>query len=280
MPKMVNSCDAAYSSLDVRFTKACDNNCAFCIEKAGIASLGDTDVDAMIHGALNSGIKSMLILGGEPFLLPEKLHTFVSACRPHFDTIYITTALPATFITQEALCYQIIDLIDGLNISMHHPLDMGNNNILEATSRHSRYEILEKICARYSDKVRVGVNLVRGYIDHLLDLCYMLRVLKSHGVKNVKINELQSSSDLYVSFDDIYWKKFPSPYAHGCNMEIKLQAGMNIIVKRSCFVVERSRKATLADLKKVIYKKCFWKPKNKFAVLYEDGTVRNGWERC
>lgn len=40
MFKFCNSCDGAYDSLDVRFTKACDNDCAFCIERNGINSLG------------------------------------------------------------------------------------------------------------------------------------------------------------------------------------------------------------------------------------------------
>lgn len=39
MKLIQNSCDGAFSSLDVRFTKRCDNNCEFCIEKLGIDSL-------------------------------------------------------------------------------------------------------------------------------------------------------------------------------------------------------------------------------------------------
>lgn len=28
-----NCCDGIYNSIDVHFTKACDNNCGFCIDK-------------------------------------------------------------------------------------------------------------------------------------------------------------------------------------------------------------------------------------------------------
>ena len=44
-----NSCDGYYKdSLDVRFTKMCDNNCPFCIEKGGITGKS-TNVPAMIE---------------------------------------------------------------------------------------------------------------------------------------------------------------------------------------------------------------------------------------
>lgn len=71
MFKFCNSCDGAYDSLDVRFTKACDNDCAFCIERNGINSLGLTNVEKMIDSTIKSGINSVLILGGEPF--PKKI---------------------------------------------------------------------------------------------------------------------------------------------------------------------------------------------------------------
>lgn len=60
-----NSCDGIYHEfLDVRFGRQCDNNCSFCIEKAGVDDKG-IDVDKLIKSTLESGKKGVLILGGE-----------------------------------------------------------------------------------------------------------------------------------------------------------------------------------------------------------------------
>ena len=98
------------------------------------------------------------------------------------------------------------------------------------------------------------------------------------GVKHVKINELQNVPELYVSYEDICKEKLPSPYAHGCQTEIKIKGiSMKITLKRSCFMVEKSRKATKSDLQKAIYKQKTGTFQAFQTVAYEDGTLENGW---
>lgn len=76
--KKINSCDGIYNdSLDVRFTKMCDNNCAFCIERGGIDSFGKTNVKKLIKETIISGKKNILILGGEPLLNIEDTLEYV-----------------------------------------------------------------------------------------------------------------------------------------------------------------------------------------------------------
>lgn len=111
-----NSCDGIYESLDIRFTKACDNNCSFCIEKSGISSLGKTDVAALARSVLDSGFKNILIVGGEPLLDLQKLYRFVHLVRTYTKVkkIYITTSLPISVDTNldtKNLLMDIIELI-------------------------------------------------------------------------------------------------------------------------------------------------------------------------
>ena len=98
MKLIENSCDGRYTSVDVRFTKKCDNNCSFCIEKTGVDSFGNTNVEKLIKSTIDTGIKDVLVLGGEPFLFPEKLHRYILGIREYVKTIYVTTSLPYTFI--------------------------------------------------------------------------------------------------------------------------------------------------------------------------------------
>lgn len=93
--KKINSCDGIYNgSLDVRFTKACDNRCAFCIKRQGIDSLGKTDVSQLIKKTIVSDKKNTLILGGEPLLNIEDVLEYVKGIRNYVDNIYLTTSLP------------------------------------------------------------------------------------------------------------------------------------------------------------------------------------------
>lgn len=271
-----NSCDGIYDSLDVRFTKACDNACSFCIEREGLCSLGKTNVPAMIEATKSSGIRSVLILGGEPFLQPDKLLEYVRGIRLFVDTIYITTSLPAVFKYNIGACLTILDYIDGLNVSVHSVDSDINNDIFVAYSRHNRLECLRQLNCSYSHKIRTSINLVRGGIDNEHRLIEALDYLSSIGCKHIKINELQSTLDLYVSYEKVMGVKLPPPFATGCQTFLPDYAGMRIQLKRSCFMVEDSLKASCRDLFKAVLR---GKPNNRFAVLYEDGHISSHWER-
>lgn len=273
-----NSCDGCYSSADVRFTKSCDNNCAFCIEKTGIDSLGKTDETKIAKSIIASGIRDVLILGGEPFVLVKKLANLVILIRPHVDRIYITTSLPRTITLDDPNVLAILDSIDGLNISLQSTDYKENNYLLRAKSNHNRIDILRQLNTRYADKIRVSINLVRGGIDNKERLLSCLDKLASIGCKHVKLNELQNS-DLYVSYEKIMGVCMKSPYAHGCQTYLTPYKGMRILLKRSCFFTEDSLDTSFLDLVKVVWKKLFYRSRNEFAVVYEDGTISTHWRK-
>lgn len=281
--KPCNLCEGIRDSLDVRFTKACDNCCAFCIEREGLESLGSTNVDRMIQATIDSGIREVLILGGEPFLQPQKLLEYVKGIRSSVDRIYITTSLPVTFLSHRMEISEIIQLIDGLNCSIQNTYWRANNEVLHAKDRHNRIHILRNLNFTYGDKIRTCLNLIKGEVDDKKKLINALRFLIGAGSKIIKINEMQHQPDLYVSFEEIMDKALPSPYAHGCMTPVIIP-GVNknneatILLKRSCFCVEPSRSATAADVFKSVLR-LFRKPRNKFRVLYEDGTITNQWKQ-
>lgn len=286
-----NSCDGIYNnSLDVRLTKACDNYCGFCIERQGIEDQGD-HVDIMIRNTIGSGRRNVLILGGEPFIAVEKLYHYVKGIRPYVEKIYITTSLPKTLmnITDNKIKY-ILDHIDGLNVSLQHYSSDINNEVLHASSNHNRIELLSNLINKYALRIendalqiRVSINLCKGYIDSDYELRAFLGVMKMIGVEHVKINELQSvDKDTYVSFENITGIKLKSPYSTGCQTDVTPYfniKGLNVYVKRSCFVVqsESTSKFFYQDFIKAILKRLF-KIQCNTKVLYEDGTISDGWK--
>lgn len=266
-----NSCDGIYESLDIRFTKACDNNCSFCIEKFGIKSLGKTDVAALAKSVFDSNFKNILIVGGEPLLDLQKLYQFVHLVRSYTKVkkIYVTTSLPISIdinLDTKSLLIDIIKLIDGLNVSLQHYDSRINNVVLHASSKHDRLEtlfMLTRINPEIRNKIRVNLNLVQGYIDNKIEVLKAIRLLSNvYHVKTIKLNELQNS-DKYVSFENIFPDcELSSPYAHGCQTDIthyfdslSLMHDIQILLKRSCFLVEPSKTATFSDLVKVVGKR-------------------------
>lgn len=285
--KIKNSCDGIYSnSLDVRFTRACDNNCPFCIERKGIAEKG-TDVEKLISATINSGKEDILILGGEPFLKIHELYQYIRGIRPYVKQIYVTTSLPETVRDNFHVFKNIMKLIDGLNVSLQHYLDARNNQILHSNRPYDRILFLKSICECLSEsqKIRVCVNLVKGGIDDEASLASFLNKMSDIGITHVKINELQHEEGLFVSFERIFEKYLKenhiymkSPYAHGCQRDIVLDNfNLKITVKRACFCVNSNLQATFPDFVKALKKKMTYQHCQQL-VLYEDGTLSNGWQ--
>lgn len=286
----VNSCDGIYSnSLDVRFTKTCDNNCSFCIEKKGINSLGYTNVNKMIQATLDSGKKDILILGGEPLLLAKEVLEYIKGIRNYVDKIYITTSLPINIKTYDIIEFeQIIKLVDGINVSVHHYADSVNNSVLKSMRPYNRIKFLKFMLGKnpeFKEKLRLCCNLAAPYMDTEFDIDKYVHQMYHIGVRHIKFNELQNvDADTYVSFEKIYDVKMKSPFAYGCQTDISYLFSelkdLKVTLKRSCFCVKDPKisKACFADLIKCIAKR-FNKNLNStdFKVLYENGDLKDSW---
>ena len=284
----VNSCDGIYDSLDVRLTKACDNRCDFCIEREGIDSLGKSNIEKMIESTISSGKKDILILGGDPLINPKAALDYIEGIRDYVDTIYLTTSLPKVITTGEGLEYfmNIISLLDGINISIHHYDNEINNKVLNSTNPHNRIDFLAQMLKNqeFANKARICCNLVNNYICNQQEIDNFLICMSSIGVKHVKLNELQNVDvNTYISFEDVYNVKMKSPFAYGCQTDISHlfpTLNLKVTLKRSCFCTKdiSIAKASLGDLTKCFVKRI--KPStscSNLKVLYENGQLENGW---
>jgi pyruvate-formate lyase-activating enzyme len=256
----------------------CDNDCAFCIEKSGADSFGATDVDSMVKSTLLSPTKDVLILGGEPFLQVRKLKEYVQRIRSAKRNIYITTSLPKQLDVTNPDVMEILNLIDGLNVSLQHYDPRINNMVLVARSGHDRIQQLADIVSVINrpEKVRVSINLVKGMIDTKDKMFAFVKTMLKAKVKHLKINELQNSPDLYVSYAEMMGVKMKSAYSEGCQTELPPVDGMRITLKRSCWMTEDSLLPTYTDMVKWVINgiKGIGAHTN---VLYENGMVSDGW---
>lgn len=279
-----NFCDGIFLNIvDVRFGKACDNNCTYCIDKQGRNKTSDKiDVDSMLRSIDTiKYLDDMTISGGEPFLKPRELIRFIEGVKAIFPrvNIYINTALPRLFIDHPNMVREIMKHVKGLNISMNHYSEDLNRKILQASSNHNRLPILQELCRNYPGKIRVSFNLVKGYIDTYEKVSFALGVFTAAGVTHIRVRELFHADKEYVSYEKISGVKLPEPFALGCVTIIsKEDHPVKVELKRSCFAATNHRYANWRDLLKIIYMKLFKNRfKKEFYVLYEDGSMFNDW---
>lgn len=260
----------------------------------------------------NQDIESVLILGGEPLLHFKDLINLIRGIKLLSKLkVYVTTSLPVDLVTYPQF-EELVTRADGVNISYHSGWK-GTNAAVYDGPKYITYletkkrEYLVRINKHYSHKIRINLNLSKCGVNSLNDLRYSLNTFAELGCEWVKINELQDSPEYYVSFEGLTEEILPSPYAHGCttflynhrlpdyhdttcNREYPVLYKDNlpkwlegiklpdrIVLKRSCFLTELSREATLSDLTKLILRKVLPLPKKRFRVMYEDGSVYKGW---
>ena len=119
-----NCCDGVYNSFDVHFTSACDNNCRHCIDKKynGL-NISKPNVKAIVKTIVENKDKldDVLFLGGEPCLYLDELLECIKELKAQTNLkLYVTTSVPKICYDNKEKFYELIALLDGLNISAQH----------------------------------------------------------------------------------------------------------------------------------------------------------------
>lgn len=278
-----NCCDGIYNSFDVHFTSACDNKCAHCIDMRfhGVGAI-KPDVGAIVHTILNNqnGLDDVLFLGGEPCLYLEELLECVVALKQRTNLkLFVTTSMPKICYDRQDLFFELLQQLDGLNISVQHYDEHVADSIRRTTSKYDRQAFYRSL--PHKDKIRINLNVVKPFLYTKEDLTNCLRHYDQMGFNSIKLSEIQHGKDVYVSFANVFGIEMKSAYSHGCQSYLdmeKILPGFKtpLLLKRSCFLCEESLSATLADGVKVILK-MFKTPVNKYGVVYANGTLTKGW---
>lgn len=283
MKAKCNCCDGIYNSFDVHFTSDCDNKCSHCVDLcySGYGIL-KPDIQAITDTIIKncSGIDDVLFLGGEPCLyLGELLDCVVQLKECTNLKLYITTAVPKICFDNYKVFYDLIDIVDGINLSVQHYNESVADKIRRTKSTYDRQHFYSILPQKH--KIRININIVKPYLYTRHDISECLRHYDVMGFSSIKLSEIQHGSDVYVSFTDVFGIKLKSPYSYGCQTYLdmnKIIPGVNtpVLLKRSCFLCEDSLRASLNDGFKVACK--ILRPsKNKYGVIYENGNLEKGW---
>lgn len=278
-----NCCDGIYNSYDVHFTSICDNRCAHCVDQCYEGMhITHPNVDAIAKTITNNsnGIDDVLFLGGEPCLFLNELIDCIQKIKSTTKLkCYVTTSVPKICYDDRSSFYELLFLVDGLNISAQHYDEEIADQIRRTKSRFDRQAFYNSLPHKH--KIRINLNIVKPFLYTKEDIINCLSHYDKMGFNSIKLSEIQHGSEYYVSFENTFKINLGSAYSNGCqtylNMD-KIIPGFKtpLLLKRSCFMCEETLKATLSDGIKALAR-CFIKPDNKYGVIYEDGSLQKGW---
>lgn len=283
MKMKCNCCDGIYNSFDVHFTSACDNRCAHCIDKCfdGL-NITKPDVKAITDTIIKNkeGLDDVLFLGGEPCLYLEELLQCAKILKEKTDLkLFVTTSVPKVCQDKSDLFYELIELLDGINLSTQHYKESVADEIRKTKSLYDRQSFYNSL--PHKEKIRINLNIVKPYLYTKEDITECLKHYDKMGFNSIKLSEIQHGKDVFVSFEKTFNISLGSPFSHGCQTYLdmnKIITGFKtpVLLKRSCFMCEETLKASLTDGIKVV-NHMISTPKNKYGVVYEDGRLSKGW---
>lgn len=278
-----NCCDGIYNSFDVHFTSLCDNKCSHCIDKCFDGSgIAKPDVNSIANTIINNktGLDDVLFLGGEPCLYLDELIDCVKQLKEKTNLkLYVTTSVPMICKTKYDKFIKLIELLDGINLSVQHYKEDIADEIRKTKSKYDRQSFY--ISLPYKEKIRINLNIVKPYLYTKEDISNCLRHYDKMGFNSIKLSEIQHGKDVFVSFEKTFGIKLGSPFSDGCQTYLNMNKILPnfktpVLLKRSCFMCEKTLKASVKDGIKVIYK-AFKKSNNKYGVIYENGSLEKGW---
>lgn len=278
-----NCCDGIYNSFDIHFTSACDNNCSHCVDKCfeGL-NISKPNVNAIVKTIIENqdGFDDVLFLGGEPCLYLDELIDCVTQIKEKtFLKIYVTTAVPKICAVEYAKFIKLIDLLDGINLSVQHYKEDIADKIRNTVSTYDRQAFYASLPQK--EKIRININIVKPFLYTKEDISACLRHYDSMGFNSIKLSEIQHGKEYFVSFEDVFGISLKSPYSDGCQTYLDMNKILDdfktpMLLKRSCFMCEETLKASLGDGVKVI-SNILKTANNKYGVIYEDGSLMKGW---
>lgn len=280
-----NCCDGIYNSFDVHFTSVCDNKCKHCVDMR-FSGMGvkRPDTTAIFNTILDNceGLDDVLFLGGEPCLFLDDLIYLVNRLRnihPRRIKLYVTTSVPKICYDEKEKFFELIEMLDGINLSVQHYDESTADEIRCTESKYNRQAFYASL--PHKEKIRINLNIVKPFLYTRRDITACLYHYDNMGFNSIKLSEIQHGKEFYVSFADTFGIKMDSAYANGCQSYLDTATifpGITtpVLLKRSCFLCEETLTASLEDGIKMIAG-FFRKPKNKYGVIYGDGTLTKGW---
>lgn len=283
----VNTCDNIYNELMIHFTQACENKCFFCIDamnkgvgkqKPNIAKI----LESVFTICEKTNIVAITISGGEPCLYLDQLLILVQRLKTRlpFIKVGVISSMPTQCFTKSLKLFRLLEMVDNFAFTPQHYDEDIADKIRGVKSKYNHQELYASL--PYKEKICVNININKPYLCDKKEICKCIKHYNDMGFNTIRLAELFDCEENYASFEDIFNVKLHSPFACGCKINnfditpwIPSFKG-NLILKRSCFLVNKKQHCSFNDLIKIVTRP-FYTKDFAFAVIYEDGSVHPYW---
>ena len=115
----------------------------------------------------------------------------VGTAAPQIGTnlkIFVTTSVPKTCYDDYELFCRLLEIVDGINLSVQHYKEDIADEIRKTKSQYNRQEFYNSL--PHKDKIRINLNIVKPYLYTKEDITNCLNHYDKMGFNSIKISEI------------------------------------------------------------------------------------------
>ena len=283
IPYKENLCSKfAEKMLSIKICNQCNMSCSFCVDRGGRDGR-KIDVALIAKEAIAKGeYKTVIITGGEPFLVFDYVIELCKLLRPYKTRIVLNTN--GSLLSREKV-QELNGLIDELQVSIHHYNENRNGNVFgkSISFKNIKDSLLLKqftfsINSTFNKEYTIDER--KNAINKMTELCLFLGAdkLRLTELKKVSGEEFVSSNSFFADNDRFTNLSSKELITQGCTRYYN-DKGILVSVKRLC----EYAKGTNAPAFSCCFintngqKKIDVETKDTFKVIYSDGLVTDDW---
>lgn len=280
----INACSEGIRPLImVKITDSCNAYCDWCIDKwYGHGKHLKINIEEITKQILSEELKNfneIIITGGEPFTVLDKV---IELCKniKEKSSKRIILNTNGYFISKTTINL-LNDLIDELQISIHHYTSNGNVDVFKNIN-YSLSQIKEGL-KEAKFKIIINTNITEVSENDPNFMEKMKELAKDLGASKIRFNELRCLSDSDEKISLKHYLTSSHPFYHyddidliekGCTWnEFDNEKNLEIAYKRACPFGDDREPTT--DFKRKYFLENF--NEKTFRVIYQDGSIYTDW---
>lgn len=282
IPYSENLCSKnATKMLSIKINNECNGSCSFCVDRGG-RNGRTVDIEKIAKEAIKfSDYKTIIITGGEPFLMFDKVVQLATKLRAYKDRIVLNTN--GSLLTKEKV-KKLNGIIDELQVSIHHYNEEIHNNIIgcKVTFNNIKDSLEEK---EFMFSINSTFN--NSYTENEIPIAVdkMIKLAKYLNADRLRLTELKKVendfvlADKFFQQDHLFLNKTSNELiTKGCTYYYT-KDGIDISVKRLCeFAKGKDAPAfSCCFINTSGQKKIEVDTKDTFKVIYSDALVTDDW---
>lgn len=283
IPYKENLCSKyAEKMLSIKICNTCNMVCSFCVDRGGRDG-GRINIDKIAKEAISKDeYKTVIITGGEPFLVFNSVVELCRLLRPHKNRIVLNTN--GSMLSVEKVL-SLNGLIDELQVSVHHYDEEKNGNVF---GKNVSFSDMKTALAAKSFVLSINSTFNNEYtqderkeaVSKMVSFCSWVGAdrLRLTELKKVDGNDFVALDDFFPKLDEFVKRSSKNLITQGCT-KYYTDNGVFVSVKRLCQYAKGKDAPAFSCcfISNDGQKKIDVETKDTFKVIYSDGIVTDDW---